>query len=181
MTEGHHARAHAQWSASATARNVQCPGAIAMSSLCEDVEREAAAWGSACHQISERVLKVMTDPADTRVVTAHDYIGQVEKVGKFEFVVDEEMANTAQTYVDYCLERIDEYHAATGAPPLVEIEKRLSLDALNPPLQAGGTGDFIIWFPKWQLLEVVDGIGSEEPPGVFTEIRGSKLELRLPE
>ena len=90
---GHHTRAHAVFSASATARNSVCAGAIAMSSLCEDVEREAAAWGTACHQISERVLRGDDDPDGG----AQRFIGATEKSGKFEFVVDEEMANTAQS------------------------------------------------------------------------------------
>ena len=170
MTEGHRTRAHAQWSASATSRNCQCPGAIAMSSLCEDVEREAAAWGTACHQISERVLRhlLFSDSAD--VLEANSFIDSVENSGKFVFVVDEEMANTAQTYVDYCIDRIRGYQSDTGENPRRWVEHRLSLALLNPPLEAGGTADFVIYFPKWKLLEVVDLKGGR---GVTVDVVGN--------
>jgi hypothetical protein len=164
MTEAHHARAHSQWSASATARNIQCPGAIAMSTLCEDVEREAAAWGTACHQLAEKVLRNLLPFAAVA-------IGTTEKSGKFEFVVDEEMANCAQVYVDYCRGRLDEYYYANNREPAqFWIEHPLSLDALDPPLEAGGTGDFVIWFPKWKLLEVVDLKGGR---GVTVDVVGN--------
>lgn len=163
MTEAHHARAHSQWSASATARNIQCPGAIAMSTLCEDVEREVAAWGTACHQLAEKVLR-------NAIPSAAVAIGTTEKSGKFEFVVDEEMANCAQVYVDYCIMRVNQYHEQTSEYAQLWIERPLSLDALDPPLEAGGTGDFIIWFPKWKLLEVVDLKGGR---GVTVDVVGN--------
>ena len=168
MTDAAHKdRAHAQWSASATSRNVQCPGAIAMSSLCEDVEREAAAWGTACHQISEKCL--LSGPYGGEI-DADTFIGTTQIVGKFSFTVDEEMASTSQVYVDYCRERLAEYLAEFGEEAEFWVEKKLSLDALDPPLQAGGTGDFVIWFPKWSLLEVVDLKGGR---GVTVDVVGN--------
>jgi hypothetical protein len=161
----HSDRAHAQWSASATSRNCHCPGAIAMSSLCEDVEREVAAWGTACHQISERVLR-----SDDPSLDASRFIGMIEKSGKFEFVVDEEMANCSQVYIEYCYERVNRYNEETGEMPVSWIEHKLSLASLDPPLEAGGTGDFIIWFPKWKLLEVIDLKGGR---GVTVDVVGN--------
>lgn len=158
----HHARAHAVWSASATSRNVVCSGAIAMATLCEDRESEAAAWGSCCHQISERCLRGNLD--------AVTFLGDVEKSGKFEFPIDEEMCNTAQTYVDYCRGRLQEYRDDTGEEAQFWIEEKLSLDSLNPPLQAGGTGDFIIYFPRWRLLEDVD---LKAGRGVIVDVKGN--------
>ena len=167
----HKDRSHSQWSASATARNSVCAGAIAMSTLCEDVEREAAAWGTACHQISERVLRVMLDPEDVIGLEASAFIGEVEKSGKFEFTVDEEMANTAQVYIDYCLNRLVEYQCeAQDLQARHWIEHPLSLSSLNPPLEAGGTADFIIYFPKWKLLEVIDLKGGR---GVTVDVVGN--------
>ncbi len=167
----HKDRSHSQWSASATARNSVCAGAIAMSTLCEDVEREAAAWGTACHQISERVLRVMLDPEDVIGLEASAFIGEVEKSGKFEFTVNEEMANTAQVYIDYCLNRLVEYQCeAQDLQARHWIEHPLSLSSLNPPLEAGGTADFIIYFPKWNLLEVIDLKGGR---GVTVDVVGN--------
>ena len=146
--DSHHTRAHSVWSASATARNSVCAGAIAMSSLCEDVEREAAAWGTCCHEYAERCLRENLDPSI--------FNGCAAKSGKFSFEFDDEMENVVRIYVDYCRARIHEYWCEFDETPPHWIEHRLSLGALDPPLEAGGTGDFIIWFPKWKLLEVVD-------------------------
>src|SRR5690606_6882742 len=35
-------------------------------------------------------------------------------------------------------------------------EERFSLDALEPPFEAGGTGDFVAWFEQDRRLEIVD-------------------------
>jgi hypothetical protein len=158
----HHERGHSTWAASATARNVVCAGAIALQTLCEDRETEAAAWGSAAHQISERCLKGNFD--------AISLVGRVEKSGKFEFSIDEEMCNTAQAYVDYCRDGQEKYLQETGDVAQFWIEQKLSLDALNPALEAGGTGDFVIYFPRWRLLEIVDLKGGK---GVFVDVKGN--------
>jgi ferredoxin len=157
VTEGHHTRAHAQWSASATARNSVCSGAVAMSSLCEDVEREAAAWGTACHECAEKCFVQQRD--------AESFIGETFKVGKFEFVFDEEMARATQTYVDYVSET-----SIFGVYRDLWIEQNFSLDALNPPLEAGGTADAVIYNPDDQLLEVVD---LKAGRGVTVDVKGN--------
>ncbi|MGA2045879.1 MAG: DUF2800 domain-containing protein [Roseiarcus sp.] len=160
--DSHHTRTHARWAASSTARNVVCPGAIALGETCADRETEAAAWGTCAHQLAERCLHTEND--------AVWWIGQIEKSGKFEFVIDDEMANTAQTYVDYCRGRLAEYRKATGQKAPYWIEQRLSLDPLLPPLDAGGTADFVIYFPAWRLLEVVDLKGGR---GVTVDVKGN--------
>lgn len=152
----HSNRQHAQWSASATARNSVCSGAIAMSSLCEDVEREAAAWGTVCHECAERCFLEQRD--------AESFIGETFKVGKFEFVFDEEMARTTQTYVDYVSET-----SIFGVRPLF-IEQHFSLDSLKPPLEAGGTADTVIYNPDNELLEVVD---LKAGRGVTVDVKGN--------
>lgn len=141
MTD-HGGRAHATWSASSTSRNWACAGALALGATVEklDVESEAAAWGTACHQVSEKCLNGDFD-ADT-------LIGTVEKTKRFSFEVDEEMANTAQVYVDYVRSR--------PKPNLQFIEERFSLASLKPPFDAGGTCDAVVYMPELKLLEVID-------------------------
>ena len=165
--DGHHTRAHALCSPSGMSRNMVCAGNIAMSSLCEDVEREAAAWGTCAHQISERCL--VSGPVGG-FLNADSFIGETEKSGKFEFVVDEEMANTAQVYIDYCRDRLAEYKEATGQEAVFWIEHRISLAPLNPALETNGTADFIIWFPLWKLVEVIDLKGGR---GVTVDVVGN--------
>lgn len=153
---------HATWSASATERNWTCPGALALTNDLPDDSGQAADWGTVCHKISEVCLR------DGR--EADEFIGQTMKGKKHEFEVDEEMAETAQTYIDYCRGRAAEYKAATGKNALIFVEEYLSLDSLKPPFDAGGTGDFTIIFPLWKLIEAVD---LKTGRGVIVEVKGN--------
>jgi hypothetical protein len=140
----HEHRGHATWAASSTARHLYCPGSLALTlSLPRTarVEREAAAWGTCAHQIAERCLRTGVD--------APIYIGEEEVSGRFTFTVDEEMANTAQVYVDYCRD------LARRAKQFW-IEENFSLAALGTPFDSGGTADFIAYVPAEKLLEIVD-------------------------
>lgn len=161
MTQAHSERAHAQWSASATTRNWNCAGALALGAKVAnlDVESEAAAWGTACHEVAEKCLRTGLD-ADSR-------IGATIKTKSHEIDVDEEMAETAQVYIDY----VREQHTG-GLPRMVPdnqlwIEERFSLDKINPPFEAGGTCDAIVYNPDQKLLEVTDLKGG----------RGMKVEV----
>lgn len=146
----HGAREHDEWSASATERNVTCAGAIALNSRVKTPEKEseASAWGTACHQLSEKCFKNGTD--------ADAYIGTVEKTKERRIEVDEEVAETTQMYVDYVRHRIKQYVDETGEQPIVHHEQRFSLAGLKGPFPAGGTGDTVIYFPRWHLIEIVD-------------------------
>lgn len=146
----HSEREHDEWSASSTARNWNCSGAIALNKriTTPEVESEASAWGTACHQLSEKCFRTGKD--------ADDFLGTVEKTKQRKITVDEEVAETTQMYVDYVRGRIESYRAETGEMPIVVHEQRFSLASLKGPFPAGGTGDTVIYFPKWKLLEVID-------------------------
>lgn len=145
----HAARDHAQWSASATERNWNCPGALALTDNLPDTTSEAADWGTCCHQISEKCLRDGTQ--------AIEYLGTIERGKKYEFEVDDEMAETAQAYVDFVRRTVVE-----AAPPkvnpatLLKIEQHFSLASLDPPFEAGGTADAVIYAPAERLLHVID-------------------------
>jgi hypothetical protein len=66
------------------------------------------------------------------------------------------MAETAQIYLDYVRERLTAYRKETNDDAAIFIEQKFSLKALNPPFDAGGTGDAVIWFTKQRLIEIVD-------------------------
>jgi hypothetical protein len=146
----HGARDHATWSASSTARNWTCSGAIAFNSCITAPEREseAAAWGTAAHQISEKCFLERKD--------ADEFIGTIEKTKEHSIEVDEEVAETAQLYVNYVRGRVVEYTRFGGPDCVVVHEQHFSLNDLKPPFDAGGTGDTVMYFPKWRLLEIVD-------------------------
>lgn len=157
MTAPNHAsRAHATWSASSAARNMACAGALALGATVEEPpESEAAAWGTACHEVAEWALNNGMDCADfprEEVVTKAHTIA-----------VDDEIIETAAEYVAYVRGR-----AETAA--WLKVEQRFSLDKLNPPLDSGGTADAVLYFPAEKLLEVVDLKGGR---GVVVEARGN--------
>lgn len=156
MTD-HQTRSHAEWSASASARNAVCAGAIAMCSMVDGKESEAAAWGTACHEVSDACLK----QPDTM---PEFFEGHEKIVGRFKFIVDDEMINCANDYLARCHEEI------AAEPCIFWVEESLPLDKLNPPLPAGGTGDLVLYRRQSKLLMVKD---LKTGRGVFVDAKGS--------
>lgn len=163
-TPDHAARGHSRWSASASARNFACPGALALieASGVEDRETEAAAWGTVCHQVAERCLRSGAD--------ASAHTGETVKTERFTFRFDDEMAKCTQVFLDYVRGRIEEYEherefsrhpddpAGWNVPKAtLLVEQYFDLSTpLKLPIEAGGTGDAVLLFPAWQMVEVVD-------------------------
>ncbi len=151
----HGIREHATWSASATARNWQCAGALTLAQFAPpDKESIHAARGTCAHQVAEKCLRTGKD--------ASDFLGEIEKTKEFSIEVDEEITASAQMYVDYCRQLRRSGNAKTW------IEERFSLADLGPPFDAGGTGDFVVYYAPDRTLEVVDlkhGMGVVEVTG----------------
>ncbi|WP_439392595.1 DUF2800 domain-containing protein [Bradyrhizobium sp. PMVTL-01] len=160
----HADRDHATWAASSTARNWNCSGAIALNrrNPAPEVESDAAAWGTACHQLAEKCFRHNRHP--------DEYIGTVETTKQHKIDVDEEVAETTEMYVDYVRGRVAAYVQEFGEEPVVVHEQPLPLDRLGGPYDAGGTGDTVMYFPRWKLLEIDDLKGGR---GVV-EAAGSK-------
>lgn len=137
---GHSARTHAQWSGSATERNWLCPGNLA---LVRDVvvapESKAAAWGTACHQVSETVLRGGSVESGTRIETE-----------RHVFYVDEEMLAVAGVYTAYVNARLNAGYS------LYAVEQEFDLAQLSLGMEAGGNCDAILYNPNSEDLEVVD-------------------------
>lgn len=151
----HAARDHATWSASASERLWNCPGSLALTQGMSDKESHAAAWGTACHEVSEKVLR---DGG-----ACIDHLGTIVETKEHRIEADEEVAETAQVYVDYVQER------AAGKKLL--IEQRFDLSSLGTPFDAGGTGDAVILDGEGGMIEVVDLKGGR---GVVVEATGNK-------
>lgn len=165
----HSTRAHAEWPASATAANWACPGRLAMiADIPDPPESEAAAWGTAAHQLAEKCLREGTVP--------EFYDGQVEKTASHEFEVDDELISCASVYVDYVRDRYRDCGAAEPAAPIsgtanrLFIEQQFSLASLDPPFGAGGTADAVIYAPRKRSLDVIDLKGGR---GVIVEVKGN--------
>jgi hypothetical protein len=157
---------HATWSASSTERNWECAGSLALTVGLPETTSQAADWGTCCHVIAEDCLF-------DRKKSADQFIGQTVKGKSHSFEVDDEMADTAQMYIDYCWGRVDEYKKATGKNALRFVEEKFSLEKLGTPFDAGGTSDHVLIFEDWNLIEVVDLKGGR---GVVVEVVGNKQE-----
>ena len=132
---------HATWSASASERLWNCPGSLALSrDAPPDRESFAAAWGTAAHAVAEECLRNDTD--------AIAHLGRVEAAKEHEIPVDDEMCEVAQEFIDYVRGR------AEGCD--LRVEQKFSLDALDPPFDAGGTGDAVILDKANECIEIVD-------------------------
>lgn len=142
MTNDHGSRGHARWSASSTARNTNCAGALALSQNAPGGKESIhSAMGTAVHQVSERCLR------EGRA--AIEFLDTIEKTKEHEIPMTEELCNSAQMYVDYVNERV-----AEGGK--LQLEQYFSLVSLGTPFNAGGTGDAVIYFAQERLLEIVD-------------------------
>lgn len=153
----HSARDHATWSASASHRNFACPGALALTMDLPEEESEAAAWGTAAHTVSEKVLRG-DRPSDR-------HIGSVIKTKSHDIEVTEEMIEVVDTYVDYVVGLID-----SDPDAALHVEQNFRLDSLKPPFDAGGTADAVVYFPSQKRLEVVDLKGGR---GVVVAAKGN--------
>lgn len=137
----HGAREHALWSASATARNWHCAGALTLAPFGEDKPSIHADTGTAGHQIAERCLREGREPIE--------FLGTIEKTKAHNITVDEELVRSVEEYVDYC-------RGLIGPCTEYWLEERFVLDKLDPPFEAGGTGDFVAYFEAEKRLEIVD-------------------------
>ena len=167
----HASRSHATWAASATARNWNCAGAIALSAMApSEQESIHSARGTACHEIAEKCLRTDTEPSQ--------YLGDTVKTKEHAIEIDDELAESAWAYVDYVRQRLN----APGAT--LQIEQHFRLDDLKPPFDAGGTGDAVVYFPASRTLEIVDlknGMGVVDPkdnPQLRTYALGAMLANR---
>jgi hypothetical protein len=142
--QNHAERPHALWSASSTTRNVFCSGAIALQTLApKENESIHAARGTACHTISEKCLAGGGD--------AIAHLGTVVKTKAHEVEIDEEICVGAQEYVDYVMSCI-----RSDAESMFWFEQQFTLAGLNPPMEAGGTADTVLYYPSRQELHIVD-------------------------
>jgi len=136
----HKDRKHAQWSASSTERNWLCPGNLAIG---EDVparpENKAAAWGTACHEVSEKLLK--REPIEA---------GFELETERHVFYVDQDMLDCAWVYVDYIRERLKQGYN------LHAVEQQFDLKSMALPMDIGGTADAVLHNPFEKVLEIVD-------------------------
>jgi hypothetical protein len=89
----HETRAHSHLGASSAHRWLECPGSIRLSVGQPNESSIFAMEGTAAHELAEMCLR-------QKFKDAADFIGEEITVGNHKFVVDEEMAEAVQVYVD---------------------------------------------------------------------------------
>lgn len=152
---GHTNRKHARFSPSGSKRAMMCPGSINMQAGIPDTSSVFADEGTAAHELSERCLRNSLDadafaeqyvnldaPEDQRVTA--------EPIGARSFLIDAEMVDGVQTYID----TIREVIALSG--PELEYEFERWVDLSNIPGMEGGTADFAAYDPVTKRLTVAD-------------------------
>lgn len=166
MTETHTARAHAKLAPSASHRWMHCPASVRATEGLPDDTSEAAAEGTAAHELCSHCL--LTGDAPGTFLDM--WVDIHAKEGKARFVnldsspegddamrffqVDEEMVDAVEMYVD---------HVGSLMPPTVdpelcgmflEVEQRLDITHIHKDIF--GTGDALVYDEARQHLHVVD-------------------------
>lgn len=88
---------HSPLGPSSSKRWINCPGSVAASVGATDDESVYAAEGTAAHYLSELCRRGN--------LPAIDWLGHIFVVGKYKFTVDEEMADSVQSFVDWVQEQ----------------------------------------------------------------------------
>lgn len=140
---------HSQFSASASARLLACPGSFELSRQLDDGSRKAtiySAEGTLAHIVAEACLHSGREPAD--------YIGETRTADGFEFTINEDFAEAVQFYVDYVRGL-----RAMGYHILLEVRARPSdmwPDKEPLPIDLFGTADCVAFHPASGDLAVGD-------------------------
>lgn len=126
---------HAQLSPSSAVRWMACPGSVALCALgnLPDTSSAYADEGTDAHELASWVLDDLSPDAK-----ASDYLGRMMPKGT---VVDADMANFVQQYVDYVRSVVE----STGGSLLVE--QRLPISDITGEDGAHGTADTVILAP----------------------------------
>lgn len=131
---------HSQFSPSGAHRWMACPGSIAAEAGLPDTSSEFADEGTAAHEVASWCL------ADNCAALA--YLGVEIEVGERKFIVDADMCEAVQHYVD-------EVRAAAGGLPILA-ERRVDFSKVIGVEDQGGTADVIIVSEDGTEIQVRD-------------------------
>jgi hypothetical protein len=131
--------AHSKLGASSSHRWMECPGSVRLSADAPNTSSAFAMEGNAAHDLAEMCLKEQ--------LSAFDYIGASIKIEDSEFIVNEEMIEAVDTY----LEAIEKDREPGDE---LYVEHRFDLSKIYPGMF--GTADCVLLQPKSRTLRVYD-------------------------
>lgn len=133
------ATGHSVFSPSAAEMTMTCEESLVLNVEAEDRQTWEAAEGTVAHACAEEWLKSGERP--------DHWISFTEIVGDFEIVIDEEMLDYVEDFIDWCMEAAEdaEYWAS---------EQHVDISPLTPIPDQGGTADFIAF--RWQHMTIID-------------------------
>lgn len=132
---------HAKLAPSASERWIACPGSIRLAAqVPPQKEKEYTAEGTAAHQIGAACLMSGKDAAS--------HLGEKIVVGNFSFIVDDNMVEAVQVYLDV----IRKHKEATDA--IMYVEESFDLSWLIPG--CFGSSDCALWSTGTKTLYVHD-------------------------
>jgi hypothetical protein len=129
--------AHAEHGASSSDRWMNCAGSLRLSRGVPATTSSYAEEGTVAHELGATCL---THERDTVEFIDRQILGHV---------VDDEMAEHIQTYIDHVRSEIE-------PGDVVMIEQKFTLERLGPPVPMFGTCDAAIYKPRQRLLKIKD-------------------------
>jgi hypothetical protein len=132
--------AHAKLGASSAYRWMACPASIRLSEGQDGRSSIYAMEGTAAHELAAACLNTHTDAAD--------HLDAEIQVEDMIFVIDEEMAEAVQVYLDAVRAAYDE------KTDILWVEKKFSLEHLHPDMW--GTNDAAVYKPYAKKLIIFD-------------------------
>lgn len=132
-----------------------CPGSVVLSEGIESKSSQDAKLGTAAHALAEACLNEGMD--------ADEFIGQSIAAEDTAFIVDPEMADAVQVYLDFIRGLLQ---ADDGA--ILEVEHRFHLKDIDE--DCFGTSDAVVWSPGTRTLYVID---YKHGAGVAVEAAGN--------
>lgn len=148
--------AHSKLGASSMSRWSKCPGSVREAAKAPPGKSSSyAEEGSDAHALAARCLRKVANPGS--------FIGKTITEDGRTFLVDQEMADAVQVYVDAIDAVTDITHATE-----MKVEKRFDLSAVH----AGcfGTADAVVWDAANKTLHVFD---YKHGAGIPVEVRGN--------
>lgn len=147
---------HSKKSPSAAKRWITCPGSINLIDKLgiESGSNKYSAEGTVAHKIGEKCLIESRQP--------EEFLGCHMSADGFKFIVNDNMINAVNIYVDYILGQIQ-----SNTDVSMNVEVKCSLKSLKVPGMDGGISDVVLINKNKQYIEVVD---YKHGQGVVVEI-----------